>query len=898
MERVEILAQQIAGRKSRATKGEGAVVAGPLRFSPDIVVVIPAYKQPLFLVEAIGSVLEQRTKLQIAVVVVDDGCPLPSTRNTATIFAAKYPDRVMYVRRINGGLSAARNSGIEFALKAWPDFKAIYFLDSDNRIFPGFIDRAFKALQDHNAGWAYPDVDMFGVWGYFSTKGAYSRLLHMSYNYCEAGSLVAREVFERGARFDELMKLGFEDWEFWWQAAELGFRGVFVPQAGFQYRRRGESMLTHSERNRPEILAYMRRKHKKLFNVRKILELEAEELPRYRIAFVDRDEVAAAFDPLQLFDPQAAPVACTTAQFVESFYAVERAPAAYIGPRVIAAAHSATVELLARAKILRYLFWFAENYLRSKHFLVVRINCGSSQTLAVEYDIKAASADDLAAADLFFVSGVISHEIVRDPAFDWTASLLTPQPWPEVAVIKVELPVVCGELPREYPPYETVSRMVSLLSTMQQRHMRPPSLPLDWRGDERLARSEVSRNLFSEIGLDTVFPHFRSKGSKHVGFLLPLFDFGGVEKVVVNYAKTMKENGYICHLFITRYDNIAFSELCDRAFESVNFIDRNAQCVMNWNSLNPWVGIVSPRSRETLGLLATMDVIFNTHCLEMHGLISELRRLGAKTYVGLHLNELTAEGLPMGNGNFAVGYEHVYDGFVVISQNMRAWCLGQAVSREKIHLVRNAPSYDMSEDDLIATKQMRLQRSEKSDPLRVVYLGRLDPQKGLARLGAIYDQTQAERIEWRVIGRQVVIESAYQPVALRFPIEPPIFSPEELTILYQWADVLVLPSRFEGVPLTLLEAQRLGCVVIATDVGAVQEIIDDRADGFLIEHQADEAKIVADFVAVIHELERDRALLKQIADRAMARVSRLHWQDTMADFMASMAKLLEEKASS
>jgi glycosyltransferase involved in cell wall biosynthesis len=56
-----------------------------------------------------------------------------------------------------------------------------------------------------------------------------------------------------------------------------------------------------------------------------------------------------------------------------------------------------------------------------------------------------------------------------------------------------------------------------------------------------------------------------------------------------------------------------------------------------------------------------------------------------------------------------------------------------------------------------------------------------------------------------------------------------------LAELLSWADVTVLLSDYEGVPLSILEAQRLGVVVIATDVGAVSEIIESGRNGILVD---------------------------------------------------------------
>src|SRR3546814_10517349 len=58
------------------------------------------------------------------------------------------------------------------------------------------------------------------------------------------------------------MRLGFEDWDFWLQAIGLGYVGRHVESMGLRYRKRPESMLSNSERDRSEILGYMRRKHR------------------------------------------------------------------------------------------------------------------------------------------------------------------------------------------------------------------------------------------------------------------------------------------------------------------------------------------------------------------------------------------------------------------------------------------------------------------------------------------------------------------------------------------------------------------------------------------------------------------------------------------------------------
>jgi glycosyltransferase involved in cell wall biosynthesis len=96
-------------------------------------VVIPAYNYAHFLPQAIDSALAQ-TYAKVEVIVVDDG----STDATPEV-AARYGDRIRYIRKTNAGLPAARNTGIQHASHPF-----IGFLDADDLWKPEFLDRAMK----------------------------------------------------------------------------------------------------------------------------------------------------------------------------------------------------------------------------------------------------------------------------------------------------------------------------------------------------------------------------------------------------------------------------------------------------------------------------------------------------------------------------------------------------------------------------------------------------------------------------------------------------------------------------------------------------------------------------------------------------------------------------------
>ena len=49
------------------------------------------------------------------------------------------------------------------------------------------------------------------------------------------------------------------------------------------------------------------------------------------------------------------------------------------------------------------------------------------------------------------------------------------------------------------------------------------------------------------------------------------------------------------------------------------------------------------------------------------------------------------------------------------------------------------------------------------------------------------------------------------------------------------ADIFLMPSRYEGMPLALLEAMASGCVPVVSDRGAIPSVIEDGRNGFLVE---------------------------------------------------------------
>jgi len=115
---------------------------------PLISVIIPAYNRERHLSQCLESVLAQ-TWTRLEAIVVDDGST-DGTRELVACFQSR-DERIRYISKPNGGVSSARNVGIQAAHGDW-----IAFLDSDDAWLPWKLEAQAAGLN------ALPDVGM--IW--------------------------------------------------------------------------------------------------------------------------------------------------------------------------------------------------------------------------------------------------------------------------------------------------------------------------------------------------------------------------------------------------------------------------------------------------------------------------------------------------------------------------------------------------------------------------------------------------------------------------------------------------------------------------------------------------------------------------------------------------------------
>lgn len=79
------------------------------------------------------------------------------------------------------------------------------------------------------------------------------------------------------------------------------------------------------------------------------------------------------------------------------------------------------------------------------------------------------------------------------------------------------------------------------------------------------------------------------------------------------------------------------------------------------------------------------------------------------------------------------------------------------------------------------------------------------------------------------------------------------------------ADLFMLPTNYEGLPMSIIEAMSQGCPIVASDVGGIKELVVDHENGFLVNNTADE------FASKIEEILGNDLVQKRMANASLQR---------------------------
>lgn len=167
-----------------------------------------------------------------------------------------------------------------------------------------------------------------------------------------------------------------------------------------------------------------------------------------------------------------------------------------------------------------------------------------------------------------------------------------------------------------------------------------------------------------------------------------------------------------------------------------------------------------------------------------------------------------------------------------------------------------------------STKRQR-RKCHANGPLKILFLGRLIPAKGIPELLDSFEMIR-HRDDWQatLAGDGAVAETREyverHGLAKRVDV-PGWLGDEAVAAELRAADILVLPSWVENLPMCVVEAFAHGLAVVCTPVGALPEIVQHEETGLLV--PVNNARVLA---SALERLLADPALRDGLGRRARA----------------------------
>jgi glycosyltransferase involved in cell wall biosynthesis len=203
--------------------------------NPFFSIVIPCYNQSHYLPDCIESLLKQ-SHIYWEALIVNDGST-DATSEVARLYASK-DSRIKLIEKENGGLSSARNEGIQNAIGSY-----LLFLDSDDFLYEECLSEIAKVapLVDYKTvlqyGYTYITENKETVLHTVLPRGGkelipaiFSSVLGPCHTIC-----ISKLLCESIGLFDESLK-SLEDWDFWIRTAKVGGTKMTIDKPLVYYR--------------------------------------------------------------------------------------------------------------------------------------------------------------------------------------------------------------------------------------------------------------------------------------------------------------------------------------------------------------------------------------------------------------------------------------------------------------------------------------------------------------------------------------------------------------------------------------------------------------------------------------------------------------------------------------
>ena len=191
-------------------------------------------------------------------------------------------------------------------------------------------------------------------------------------------------------------------------------------------------------------------------------------------------------------------------------------------------------------------------------------------------------------------------------------------------------------------------------------------------------------------------------------------------------------------------------------------------------------------------------------------------------------------------------FYNAFDRVLVLNSDQKKWLSGSQMNLDsgKVHQTAHWVNEHFKAVDSDKKKMFGI---PENHPV-LLYVGRVSKEKGVLELPHIYKQVKQKH------GKVKLVIVGKGPALQQLKDENPdvVFidwvSHDQLPQIYSFADMLILPSRFDTFSNAVLESLSCGLPVIAYNTKGPKDIIRDGKDGFLVENQQEMCGQIVDFL--------------------------------------------------
>lgn len=195
-------------------------------------IITPFYNTDEIFLETVHSLCAQSLQNWEWIVVDDGSTDLESIKRLELV--ASQDKRVKVLRQENAGPGAARNTGFNASTGRY-----IALLDSDDMLEPTYLEKCVWFLESNpEFSFCNSYSVVFGEQCFLHAVGFETGKRHVVANTGPPISVVRRTAYAESGGFDESIRFGHEDWDFWLAMARAGHWGYTLKEYLQWYRKR------------------------------------------------------------------------------------------------------------------------------------------------------------------------------------------------------------------------------------------------------------------------------------------------------------------------------------------------------------------------------------------------------------------------------------------------------------------------------------------------------------------------------------------------------------------------------------------------------------------------------------------------------------------------------------